>query len=76
MGCACLLWGVPVRADNPDTDRADRDYDGQHSDTVKGSLIKARDAGDRALNKLDHGLHDGAHQVSKKLDKKKSADKK
>jgi len=75
-GVLALLMGMPVYGSNPDTDRADHDFDSPHPDNVRGSLIKARDAGDRALNKLDHGLHDAAHNVHKKLDKKKSSDKK
>lgn len=75
-GALALLIGMPLYANNPDTDRADHDFDSPHPNNVRGSLIKARDAGDRALNKLDHGLHDGAHDVRQKLDKKKSSDKK
>jgi hypothetical protein len=62
---------------NPDTNASDRNYDTNQPNSVPGGLQKMEDGGNRALNKVDDGVHKGVHKTKKgtKKAKKKTAEK-
>jgi hypothetical protein len=68
---AVLLMAVAAYAEpnptagNPDTDASDRNYDVDQPNSVPGGAQKAKDAGNRALNKVDEGVHKGIHKTKK-----------
>lgn len=68
VAAAVLSLGMPVRADespsagNPQTNASDRNADVNQPNTIGGGMQKTEDVGNRALNKLDNGVHKVAHK--------------
>jgi hypothetical protein len=72
VACAgVILMAVAVFADtppspsNPDTNASDRNFDTNQPNSIPGGAQKAEDAGNRALNKVDSGVHKGLHKTKK-----------
>jgi hypothetical protein len=62
---------------NPDTNASDRNYDRNQPNSIPGGLQKMEDGGNRALNKVDEGVHTGIDKTKKgsKKAKKKTEQK-
>jgi len=50
---------------NPDTNDSDRNYDTNQPNSVPGAVQKTEDAGNRGLNKVDRGIHNGIHKTKR-----------
>jgi hypothetical protein len=61
---------------NPETNASDKNFDENQPNTIGGGLQKTEDAGNRALNKVDRGVHKGVNKTKRggKKAKKKSND--
>jgi hypothetical protein len=70
-----LLAGAAAFADpspsagNPDTNASDKNFDTNQPNTIGGAAQKTEDGANRALNKVDNGVHKVAGK-SKKAGKK------
>jgi hypothetical protein len=64
-GALILLSAAWAPADNPQTDRSDKNYDTAQPNTIGGALQKTKDGANRGLNKIDKGLHSGGHKIKK-----------
>ena len=69
-----LVWSdANSNQGNPDTNAADQNYDQKQPSSVPGTVEKAKDAGDRGLNKVDTAVHKGFNKTknsAKKTGKK------
>ncbi len=48
---------------NPDTNASDRNYDTNQPNSAPGAIQKTQDAGNRALNHVDNGVHKGIRKT-------------
>ena len=66
---SALAWSDSIAnpSTNPDTDASARNYDNPKPDSLSGTLEKAKDGGNRALNKVDNVVHKGISTIDKSL---------
>jgi hypothetical protein len=62
-----LTGGIGWAADsaNPQTDASDKNMDVNQPNSVPGAMQKTEDAGNRAMNSVDKGVHKGVRKTKR-----------
>ena len=63
LAMAALSWAEPSPTPgNPETNASDRNFDTNQPNSIPGGAQKMKDGSNRAMNKIDKGIHKGARK--------------